>query len=144
MSNKGGESSQSFDFKLYVESLRGDIGPIMDRKLEVIHERIDQLGSVKSASKGSQGRTPLHESKNSNSDDEVVIRPRRNKRDLRIESKAIKGSKMKIPSFQGRSDPDAYLEWEKCIELIFDCNSHTNEQKMKLAIMEFTDYAIIR
>ena len=28
--------------------------------------------------------------------------------------------KMKIPSFQGKIDPEAYLEWEKKVELIFD------------------------
>ena len=119
------------------------MGRIMDQKLEVIHKRIDQLESAKSASKGSGGRTPLHESENSNSDDEVETRPRRNKRNLRVESDAIKGVKMKIPSCQERSDPDAYLEWEKRVEFIFDCNSYTNEQKMKLAIMEFTECAII-
>jgi hypothetical protein len=26
---------------------------------------------------------------------------------------------MKIPSFQGRSDPEAYLEWEKKMEFVF-------------------------
>ncbi|KAH9744221.1 hypothetical protein KPL70_003601 [Citrus sinensis] len=36
--------------------------------------------------------------------------------------------KLKIPSFQGKNDPKAYLEWEK---------------KVKLAAVEFTDYAII-
>jgi len=51
--------------------------------------------------------------------------------------------KMKIPSFQGRTDPEAYLEWEKKIELIFDCHNYSEEKKVKLAVIEFTDYAII-
>ena len=29
--------------------------------------------------------------------------------------------KIKIPSFQSRFDPEAYLEWEKKIEFVFDC-----------------------
>ena len=33
--------------------------------------------------------------------------------------------KMKIPSFQGRTDPEVYLEWEKRIELVFDCHNYS-------------------
>ena len=51
--------------------------------------------------------------------------------------------KLKIQSFQGRSDPEVYLEWEKKIELIFDCHNYSEEKKVKLAVIEFTDYAII-
>ena len=41
---------------------------------------------------------------------------------------------MKIPSFQGRNDPEAYLEWEKKIELIFDCHNYSKDKKVKLAV----------
>jgi hypothetical protein len=51
--------------------------------------------------------------------------------------------KMKIPSFQGRTDPKDNLEWEKKIELIFDCYNYLEEKNVKLAVIEFTDYAII-
>lgn len=50
--------------------------------------------------------------------------------------------KMKIPSFQGRSDPEAYLEWEKKMEFIFDCHNYSETKKVKLAVIEFSDYAI--
>ena len=36
----------------------------------------------------------------------------------------LRGIKMKIPSFQGKSDPEAYLEWEKKMEFIFDCHNY--------------------
>ncbi|KAG2411370.1 hypothetical protein I3760_Q007100 [Carya illinoinensis] len=55
----------------------------------------------------------------------------------------LESIKMKIPSFQGRTDPEAYLEWEKKIELIFECHNYSEEKKVKLAVIEFTDYAII-
>jgi hypothetical protein len=42
---------------------------------------------------------------------------------------------MKIPSFQGRTDPKTYLEWEKKIELIFDCHNYSEEKKVKLALI---------
>ncbi|KAG2679813.1 hypothetical protein I3760_11G068500 [Carya illinoinensis] len=51
--------------------------------------------------------------------------------------------KMTIPSFQGRTDPEVYLEWEKKIDLVFDCHNYSEEKKVKLAVIEFTDYAII-
>ncbi|KAG2664614.1 hypothetical protein I3760_16G090300 [Carya illinoinensis] len=55
----------------------------------------------------------------------------------------LENIKMKIPSFQGRTDPEAYLEWEKKIELIFDCRNYSEEKKVKLVVIEFTDYPII-
>ncbi|KAG2411212.1 hypothetical protein I3760_Q021100 [Carya illinoinensis] len=55
----------------------------------------------------------------------------------------LESIKMKIPSFQGRTDPEAYLEWEKKIELTFECHNYSEEKKVKLAVIEFTDYAII-
>jgi hypothetical protein len=37
---------------------------------------------------------------------------------------------MKIPSFQGKNDPEAYLEWEKKVELIFECHNYSEEKKV--------------
>ena len=37
--------------------------------------------------------------------------------------------KMKIPSFQGQNDPEAYLEWEKKVELIFECHKLLRGEK---------------
>ena len=49
---------------------------------------------------------------------------------------------MKILSFQGKSDPETYLEWEKKVEFVFDCHNYSEAKKVKLAVIEFTDYAI--
>jgi hypothetical protein len=49
--------------------------------------------------------------------------------------------KMKIPSFQGRSDPEAYLEWEKKMEFVFDCDNYSETKKVKLSVIEFSEYA---
>ena len=51
--------------------------------------------------------------------------------------------KMKIPSFQGKNDPVAYLEWEKKIELVFDCHNYSKLKKVKLVAIEFSNYVII-
>ncbi|KAH9705032.1 hypothetical protein KPL70_011714 [Citrus sinensis] len=47
---------------------------------------------------------------------------------------------------RGRDDRRArqvYLEWEKKVELVFDCHNYSEEKKVKLAAVEFTNYAII-
>ncbi|XP_058006772.1 uncharacterized protein LOC131182140 [Hevea brasiliensis] len=55
----------------------------------------------------------------------------------------ISGIKMKIPPFQGKANPDAYLEWQRKVDLIFYCHNYSEEKKVKLAVVEFTDYAIV-
>ena len=32
---------------------------------------------------------------------------------------------MKIPSFQGKNDHEAYLEWERKVELVFYCHNYS-------------------
>lgn len=49
---------------------------------------------------------------------------------------------IKIPSFQGRNDLEPYLEWEMKIEQIFPCHDYNEEKKVKVAALEFTDYAL--
>ena len=51
--------------------------------------------------------------------------------------------KINIPSFQGKNDPDTYLEWEGKVELVFNCHNYFEEKKVKLAAIEFTDYVVI-
>ena len=37
---------------------------------------------------------------------------------------------------------EAYLQWEKQVELIFDCHQFSEEKKVKLAVTQFSDYVI--
>ena len=66
------------------------------------------------------------------------IREVRNRDDNKLGS-----IKMKVPSFQGRNDPEAYLEWERKMEFVFDCHNYSEMKKLKLAVIEFSDYAIV-
>jgi hypothetical protein len=68
---------------------------------------------------------------------------RRNPRGQVGVDRNLESIKMKILSFQGRNDPEAYLKWDKKIELIFDFHNYSKEKKVKLVVIEFTDYAII-
>ncbi|XP_058005398.1 uncharacterized protein LOC131181367 [Hevea brasiliensis] len=51
--------------------------------------------------------------------------------------------KMQIPPFHGKDNPDVYLEWERQVELIFECHHYSEEKKVKLAAVEFKEYAIV-
>ncbi|KAL0445637.1 UNVERIFIED_CONTAM: hypothetical protein Slati_1691600 [Sesamum latifolium] len=53
------------------------------------------------------------------------------------------GVKVTIPSFKGKSDPEAYLEWELHVEQIFSCHNYSESKKVKLTAFEFTDYALV-
>ncbi|KAL5134478.1 hypothetical protein HKD37_03G007626 [Glycine soja] len=55
----------------------------------------------------------------------------------------IEGVKLNVPSFKGRSDPDAYLDWEMKIQHGFSCNDYPEEKKVKLAAVTFSDYALV-
>ncbi|KAI3473736.1 hypothetical protein Pfo_031398 [Paulownia fortunei] len=59
------------------------------------------------------------------------------------EDNNLSSLKMNIPLFQGKNDPETYLEWEKKVELVFDCHNYSELKKVKLAVIEFFDYAII-
>lgn len=50
--------------------------------------------------------------------------------------------KLRIPSFSGKNDPDAYLEWEKMIEFVFDCQNYFESKKIRLVVTEFDGYAL--
>ncbi|XP_033139498.1 uncharacterized protein LOC117131495, partial [Brassica rapa] len=54
----------------------------------------------------------------------------------------LSGLKLKIPPFHGKADPDAYLEWEKKIELVFNCQHYSEIKKIQVAATEFNDYAL--
>ncbi|KAH9716808.1 hypothetical protein KPL71_021586 [Citrus sinensis] len=48
-----------------------------------------------------------------------------------------RGQQPIAPNVRGKNDPEAYLEWEKKVELVFDCHNYSEEKKVKLAAIEF-------
>ncbi|KAA3466167.1 mutant gag-pol polyprotein [Gossypium australe] len=79
--------------------------------------------------------------------DKGVVRQRgqrnRGPRDRDRPDDNLKNIKMTIPLFQGKNNPEAYLEWEKKIELVFECHNYSESKRVKLAAIEFSDYAIV-
>lgn len=51
--------------------------------------------------------------------------------------------KFKIPPFNGKYDPPAYLDWELEVEQKFSCHDIPATSQVKAAISEFTDFALI-
>lgn len=86
---------------------------------------------------------PMDEYEEDDENDDGIDRRAARGRQMNDYDRNLGSIKMKIPPFSGRNDPDAYLEWEKKVELVFDCHNYSEEKKVKLAAVEFTDYAIV-
>lgn len=151
---------------LQLQALLGDMRRMMRAELEPIHEKIDRLEGETTAGQPQNApiRQPprlvhLEEQWGDDEDveewkemDEPTINRSRFKRgngnrearmDRPRRDNDLGGIKVKIPSFQGKNDPEAYLEWEKRMETIFDYYNYSEIKKVKLAAIEFTDYAIV-
>ncbi|XP_010530537.1 PREDICTED: uncharacterized protein LOC104807122 [Tarenaya hassleriana] len=50
--------------------------------------------------------------------------------------------KMEIPSFFGKSDAEAYLQWEQKTDMVFECHRYSENKKLKLATAKFSEYAL--
>ncbi|KAI3465703.1 hypothetical protein Pfo_022366 [Paulownia fortunei] len=133
------ETQQATIPNLQLQALLGEMKRMMRIELEQIHERMDKLED-----ESTRGRMQLGAQWGDVEDEEEFgrgdkdIGRRRPKRDDDLGS-----IKVKIPPFQGRNDPEAYLEWEKKMEMVFKCHNYFENKKVKLAVIEFTDYAII-
>jgi hypothetical protein len=129
---------------------------MMRGELEHLHEHLDQVESALSEqplpvpqARGREGVLVREEVNNYYGDEygeeeESMGSRRRNgqgRRDKNHDS--FCGTKMKVSSFQEKSDPEAYLEWEKKMELVFDCHHYSEAQKVKIVVIEFTDCDLV-
>lgn len=49
--------------------------------------------------------------------------------------------KLKIPTFYGKNDPEAFLEQAEKVDSIYNVHNYYEEKEIKLAIVEFTTHA---
>src|SRR5215471_4489466 len=134
MAGTGGDGTPHLDGaqRLLIEAMTAQMQRMMREQNEELYERIENL-----------------ENQNNNREDERNGNRRGPERRRRRENEGepredrIEGVKINIPSFKGRSDPEAYLEWELKIEQVFACHNYTEDKKVKVAAMEFTNYALI-
>ncbi|KAL0439958.1 UNVERIFIED_CONTAM: hypothetical protein Slati_2478800 [Sesamum latifolium] len=121
---------------------------LIDRKLEGFHERLDQVENQVAGPRPTNQRhasnpRPQHPIYNeyledpSDGEEYEDIRPRRVNRPRdrprrpREEDGGLGGVKVTIPSFKGKSDPEAYLEWEMRVEQIFSCHNYSKNKKVQ-------------
>jgi hypothetical protein len=51
--------------------------------------------------------------------------------------------KFGMPSFDGKYDPDVYLEWELLVDQKFECHDFPNEKRVRAATSEFSNFASV-
>lgn len=51
--------------------------------------------------------------------------------------------KISMPAFNGRTNPEVFLEWEMRMDQFFDSHNYTEENKVRATSIEFTDYALV-
>ena len=116
-----GDEKSYFDPKLNNEALINQFKRLLRETMEPIQDRLERLESFQGHFKSINRKTPSREDYDSNSEEEKLIRwPNR---EQRRSDDALKGVKIKIPTFQGTSDPAVYLEWEQRIEMVAKCET---------------------
>ncbi len=118
---------------LQMQAITRTLQRLLENALEPIHSRLDKIEGG-----GSQSVHNEH-----NDENDIEHSPRVNQRPGRTVDDNISNIKVAIPSFQGRSDPDAYLTWESKVEHVFECYNYPEQKKVRLAAMEFVDYALV-
>jgi len=131
-----------------MEAMMSEMRRVMKIEMEQVHEQIDQMEN-RSEEQPQNGhnlrrreRVPPREEDeeryesgfDEEEDRDSIVnnqRPEGGFREVRNhKDNNLGGIKMKIPSFQGRSDPEAYLEWEKKMEFVFDCHNYSEKKKL--------------
>lgn len=134
---------------------------MMNTKLEAIHnefqnenqnqtsnrethspEKDQPNGSIEQRRSSRDDAADVYYSNHSGSSQRIWRQPRcaREGRDLLQDN--LGGLKIKIPPFHGKNDSDSYLDWEKKIELVFNCQHYTEINRVKVAATNFYDYAL--
>ncbi|VFQ94452.1 unnamed protein product [Cuscuta campestris] len=55
--------------------------------------------------------------------------------------KSTSDFKVDMPTFEGKNDPDDFLEWLETVERVFDFKNVSEEKKVKLVALKFRKYA---
>ena len=81
------------------------------------------------------------ESLSSSEEDSDATSRRSKRKKYKHRSDHLNKVKFQVPAFEGKSDPDAYQDWEDRMERFFEVHRCSEKEKVKLAIMEFTRFA---
>uniref|UniRef100_A0A2N9G5R0 RNA-directed DNA polymerase n=1 Tax=Fagus sylvatica TaxID=28930 RepID=A0A2N9G5R0_FAGSY len=136
------------DPKVFMEAMMSEMRRVMKIEMEQVHERIDQMENRREEQPQNgrnlrrRERVPPRQKDeerygsgfDEEEDRDSIVNNRRPGGRFgearNREDNNLGGIKMKISSFQGRSDPEAYLEWEKKMEFVFDCHNYSETKKL--------------
>ena len=94
---------------------------------------VDEFQGDRYMRQGGRGRRPRFQRHEQRYDQ--APRPR--------EEDGIGKVKVKIPSFEGKCDPDLYLVWVRKMDQIWACHNFPEMKKIQVATLEFQDYAML-
>ncbi|KAG7547992.1 Zinc finger CCHC-type [Arabidopsis suecica] len=154
-----GETSNNNNNKLLIEALTTKMDQMLNQRMEEFRQQMQyQHVADRTRDREEHGRPPRqnHEPLEQTRDDaaeeyygihssssrDSQRRARRGRGDREPVRDYFGGVKLRIPPFHGKNDPDAYLEWEKKIELLFNCKHYTEINRVRVAVTEFYDYAL--
>ncbi|KAJ4708852.1 Mutant gag-pol polyprotein [Melia azedarach] len=126
------EEPQEVDMKMFIKAV--------NEQFRKLNTRLDNMQSLP-ISKTTRRRVLEEEE-----EDDSHLEESNSKQGKKVVSKRdsnLGSIKMKVPTFQGKNDPKLYLEWERKVEHIFDYHNCSEKKKVKLAAVEFIDYASI-
>lgn len=118
-------SPRTTTLTVQIAAMRDNFERLLREQGEQLQQRIDELEM-----------RPQNSNDGSGDEEERKCRRRQGGDNLR-------GVKIKVPSFVGKSDPEAYLEWETKLEQIFNCHNYSNLEKVQVASIEFKEYALV-
>lgn len=125
-----------------MNALLAEMRCMMRAELEPVQQQIDRMEANVNAREQHGYRV-----EDSEEEDEPQQRPHfrhgdRHRRQQQYEDN-LGNVKVQIPSFQGRSDHEVYLDWETKVDMIFSCHNYSEAKKVKLAAIAFTDHALV-
>nr|XP_025661649.1 uncharacterized protein LOC112757266 [Arachis hypogaea] len=134
MSNTEGNPDPQLTFRL--DALSSILIGIQQH-LDDMDSRINSFSPRRKA----QSRESIHND-STESEEETSSRSRHHRQPADVDNN-LNTIKMRIPKFKGRSDLEAYLEWERNVELLFQCHNYSDVKKVRLAAVEFSYYALV-
>ncbi|KAJ4710334.1 Mutant gag-pol polyprotein [Melia azedarach] len=126
------EEPQEVDMKMIIKAV--------NEQFRKLNTRLDNMQSLPTSK--TTRRRVLKEEEEEDSDLEESS-SKQGKKVVSNRDSNLGSIKMKILTFQGKNDPELYLEWERNVEHVFDCHNYFEKTKVKLAAVEFIDYASI-
>jgi len=114
-----------------------------DAQLEYLRRQLDQAMRINrkeiQSSHSTSGTGSAEEDTNNNplasSDEDEERRPRRTRRD----KQPYMDFKVEIPEFEGRLDPDEFLEWINTAERVFKYKEVPDDKKVKLIALKLCE-----